>query len=178
MCLLWLPCPHFQYLFWNTILVHLFPVSQTNLLLNITLQLHGDNAPHESVVLLFPLCFLLMVGVSPFSKVSCFDCKENSSLEQKISGPYHGCPLKADLALEQHRSDTQWACQMPRSALPHQHYSCCLLYFSVFGSQKSHPSGPQRTIIISCNSLHTAPWGPPKNSCTCSVSFTALENIF
>lgn len=86
MCLLWLPCPHFQYLFWNTILVHLFPVSQTNLLLNITLQLYGDNAPHESVVLLFPLCFLLMVGVSPFSKVSCFDCKENSSLEQKISG--------------------------------------------------------------------------------------------
>lgn len=161
MCLLWLPCPHFQYLFRNTILVHLFPVSQTNLLLNITLKLYGANAPHENIVLMFPLCFFLMVGVSPFSKVSCFGCEENSSLVQ-ISGSCHGCLLKADPALEQHRSDTQWACQTPGSALSHHHYSCCLSYFSVFGSQKSHPSEPHRTIIISCNSLHVSPWGSTK----------------
>lgn len=43
-------------MFWNTILVHLFPVSQTNLMVNIALQVYWNNVSPESFVLLLLLC--------------------------------------------------------------------------------------------------------------------------
>lgn len=53
-------------MFWNTILVHLFPVSQTNLMVNIALQLYWNNVSHGSFVLLLLLCGFSFCFVLPF----------------------------------------------------------------------------------------------------------------
>lgn len=58
-------------MFWNTILVHLFPVSQTNLMVNIALQVYWNNVSHESFVLLLLLCVDFFVLFCFFSWWKC-----------------------------------------------------------------------------------------------------------